>query len=182
MSIFQPKSNHEATPRAHALAKRNIGPITVVRVLPSPMTPPPAVAALDRYIVASPYADDEHCLDVQTLGSRESELMARALVHLEAVRDDYATAPYTESFNWGVVMSELKKLAREADHEWRGSSFYIVAFRSRIPPTTVYADLGVLDKAAHREAVQSGGLLKCVSPSLPPSLTPSPALGVAGGC
>jgi translation initiation factor 3 subunit H len=35
-----------------------------------------------------------------------------------------------------------------------------VVFRSQIPPTTVYADLGALDKAAHEEATKSGGFLK----------------------
>lgn len=45
-------------------------------------------------------------------------------------------------------------------HSPRLEKFYIVVFRSRIPPTTVYADLGVLDKAAHAEATKSGGFLK----------------------
>jgi hypothetical protein len=35
-----------------------------------------------------------------------------------------------------------------------------VVFRSRIPPTTDYAHLGELDKAAHAEAMASGGFLK----------------------
>lgn len=32
--------------------------------------------------------------------------------------------------------------------------------RSQISPTTDYSHLGALDKAAHAEAVQSGGFLK----------------------
>ncbi|RYP05848.1 hypothetical protein DL764_003522 [Monosporascus ibericus] len=39
------------------------------------------------------------------------------------------------------------------------TSFFIVAFRSQIPPTTAYEELGVLDKAAHAEATASGGFL-----------------------
>ncbi len=122
-------------------------------------TIPPVPKPLGRFIIASPYHDDAHQLDLQTL-DMENQLLARALAHMEHVREDYATAVYTESFNWDEVMSEVRRLAEEGGHQWRESSFYIVAFRSQIPPTTVYADLGVLDKAAHREAVQSGALLK----------------------
>ena len=43
---------------------------------------------------------------------------------------------------------------------FKETSFFIVAFRSRVPPTTVYEDLGVLDEVAHAEAVACGGFLK----------------------
>lgn len=119
----------------------------------------------DNYLVVSPYTEQEHLLDLRTL-DEENGLLAQALVHFQSLRPDYATAPYTETFNWTEVIGELKKLAHEQDrHQWKETSFYIVVFRSRIPPTTVYAELGVLDKAAHAEATASGGFLKYVDPT-----------------
>lgn len=119
----------------------------------------PIPSASGRYIAASPYLDQDHLLDLETL-DRENQILAQALTKFVATRHDYATAPYRESFNWSEVITELKAIAKEQDYEWRESFFYVIAFRSRIPPTTVYADLEVLDKAAHLEAVESGGLLK----------------------
>ena len=119
----------------------------------------PSFARYGRYVVASPYTDDDHLLDLTTV-DKESQLLARALTHMTCVRDDYATAPYTESFNWNECVAELKHLAKEYDHLWTAKSFYVVAFRSRIPPSTIYSELGELDQAAHLEAVRSGGLLK----------------------
>lgn len=113
----------------------------------------------DNYLVVSPYTEKEHQLDLRTL-DKENALLARALVKLRSLRPDYATAPYTETFSWTEVMEELTRLVREEGYDWKETSFYIVAFRSQIPPTTVYAELGVLDKAAHAEATASGGFLK----------------------
>lgn len=119
----------------------------------------------DNYLVVSPYTEQDHLLDLRTL-DRENALLAKALVHFKSLRPDYATAPYTETFNWNEIINELTTLVRKEGHIWKETSFYIVAFRSRIPPTTVYAELGVLDKAAHAEATASGGFLKSVEPSL----------------
>ncbi|KAF6811885.1 UPF0643 protein PB2B2.08 [Colletotrichum sojae] len=116
------------------------------------------VTNTDRFIVHSPYTDPEHLLDLETLDD-ENALLARALSHLECLRADYATAGYTESFNWGDVMRELKILVETTGKTFKETSFYIVAFRSQIPPSTVYGDLGILDKAAHAEANQVGGFL-----------------------
>ncbi|KAK9774137.1 hypothetical protein AB5N19_06865 [Seiridium cardinale] len=113
----------------------------------------------DNYLVVSPYTEKEHVLDLRSL-DKENALLAQALVHFKSLRPDYATAPYTETFNWDEVVGELTRLVREEGHDWKETSFYIVAFRSQIPPTTVYAELGVLDKAAHAEATASGGFLK----------------------
>ncbi len=121
----------------------------------------PSLDVLGRYVISSPYSEDRHLLDLTTL-NKESQLLARALTRMACTRGDYATAPYTESFNWGECVAELKQLAKEHNHEWSRSDFYIVAFRSQIPPTTLYSELGELDKAAHQEAVESGGLLKYV--------------------
>ncbi|KAK2061946.1 hypothetical protein LY76DRAFT_336403 [Colletotrichum caudatum] len=113
----------------------------------------------DRFLVHSPYTDPEHLLDLDTLDD-ENALLARALSRMECLRADYATADYVESFNWGDVMSELKSLIQSSGKTFKETSFYIVAFRSTIPPSTVYEDLGILDKAAHAEANQVGGFLK----------------------
>ena len=112
-----------------------------------------------RYLVASPYIEQEHLLDLESVDA-ESGLLAEALSLMRNTRADYATAPYAESFNWDEVMAELEAVTQRRGHRWREASFFVVAFRSRIPPTTVYGDLGVLDKAAHAEATASGGFLK----------------------
>ncbi|KAK2016653.1 hypothetical protein LZ32DRAFT_601061 [Colletotrichum eremochloae] len=112
-----------------------------------------------RFLVHSPYTDPEHLLDLDTLDD-ENALLARALSRMECLRADYATADYVESFNWEDVMSELKSLIQSTGKKFKETSFYIVAFRSTIPPSTVYEDLGILDKAAHAEANQVGGFLK----------------------
>lgn len=112
-----------------------------------------------RLFPQSPYTEKEHLLDLDTLNN-ENALLAQALASLESIRDDYATAPYTESFNWPVVFSELKRLVKESGKKFHETSFYVVAFRSQIKPSTDYSHLGELDKAAHAEAIASGGFLK----------------------
>ncbi|KAI0457569.1 hypothetical protein F5B21DRAFT_84541 [Xylaria acuta] len=110
-------------------------------------------------LVNSPYTEREHLLNLKSL-DMENAILAQALVHLKCLRPDYATAPYIDTFNWRQVVEQVKRLAQEKEHSWKGSSFFVVAFRSQIPPTTVYEDLGALDKAAHAEATASGGFLK----------------------
>ncbi|KAK3318046.1 hypothetical protein B0H66DRAFT_223852 [Apodospora peruviana] len=112
-----------------------------------------------RYLVVSPYTEPDHLLDLESLDV-ENRHLALALADLKCLRQDYATAPYLETFNWEEIMATLRALARETNHTWRETSFFVVAFRSQIPPTTVYAELGALDKAAHAEATASGGFLK----------------------
>lgn len=111
------------------------------------------------HLVISPYTEVAHLLDLNTVGQQE-QFLAQALSGLRAVRQDYAIALYIDAFNWDEIVSNLRGLLDANCHDWRKQTFYIVVFRSQIPPTTVYADLGVLDKAAHAEAVQSGGFLK----------------------
>ncbi|KAL7628454.1 hypothetical protein AAE478_002657 [Parahypoxylon ruwenzoriense] len=112
-----------------------------------------------HFLIVSPYTEQEHLLDLRTVDA-ENALLARALIGMRSLRSDYATAPYIEIFNWDEVIEELTRLVRQHGHEWKETSFFVVAFRSQIPPTTVYEDLGVLDKAAHAEATASGGFLK----------------------
>ncbi|KZZ90540.1 UPF0643 protein [Moelleriella libera RCEF 2490] len=113
----------------------------------------------ERYIVQSPYVDREHLLDLDTLDN-ENALFSLALSRLQATRPDYATAPYAESFNWPEVIEELREVVRVSGKGFNETSFYIVAFRSQIKPSTDYSHLGELDKAAHAEAIASGGFLK----------------------
>lgn len=125
----------------------------------------------NRYLVVSPYTEQEHLLDLESLGV-ENRLLALSLTKMKCLREDYATAPYTETFNWGEIMATLRMLARKMDHVWNETSFFVVAFRSQIPPTTVYAELGTLDRAAHSEATASGGFLKYAAiPNEPISLS-----------
>ncbi|EPE36651.1 hypothetical protein GLAREA_08814 [Glarea lozoyensis ATCC 20868] len=113
----------------------------------------------ENFLIVSPYEEKPHLLDLRTLDTT-NQLLAKALVGLKCVREDYSTAPYIDIFNWPEVVDSVHRMAELSDFKWTESSFYIVVFRSRIPPTTVYADLGVLDKAAHAEATESGGFLK----------------------
>lgn len=112
-----------------------------------------------RLIIQSPYVEEEHLLDLNLL-SQESATLAIALGHLRPTRNDYATAPYDESFNWLEVINEVKRLVKASGIAFRETSFYIVAFCSQIKPSTEYGHLGEMDKAAHAEAVASGGFLK----------------------
>ena len=113
----------------------------------------------ERWLIQSPYTERAHQLDLDTLDN-ENALLARALAGFQALRPDYATAPYVDTFNWPEVITEVKRLAEKSGKGFKETSFYIVAFRSQIKATIEYADLGVLDKAAHGEAVESGGFLK----------------------
>lgn len=113
----------------------------------------------ENLLIVSPYDEEPHLLDLRTLDSA-NQILAQALTGLKCLRDDYATAPYVEIFNWAEVIESIRKQVTTSNFDWKENSFYIVVFRSRIPTTTVYADLGALDKAAHAEATKSGGFLK----------------------
>ncbi|CAK7215923.1 hypothetical protein SBRCBS47491_002653 [Sporothrix bragantina] len=130
----------------------------LANALTQELAPSPSLSS--RYIIASPYPD--HLLDLETLEPQTQQL-ARALTVFDKVRDDYATAPYIESFNFSAVIDELRRLRSQSETPlapWDRRDYFVVAFRSQIPPTTDYGDLSSLDKAAHREATDSGGLLR----------------------
>ncbi|KKK24879.1 hypothetical protein P175DRAFT_0521662 [Aspergillus ochraceoroseus IBT 24754] len=127
-------------------------------------------------IQASPYPEPDHLLDLTTL-DRQPRLLAKALTTLTNTRADYATAPYAESFNWDTVFQTLQDLANsdpdpepETEPEtetappkkanWTPQSFYVVVFRSVLRETADLDLLYRLDFESHREAVESGGLLK----------------------
>ncbi|KAM5363208.1 hypothetical protein ACJA88_013646 [Fusarium oxysporum] len=85
----------------------------------------PEFTAYSRYLVKSPYTEQEHLLDLESLDN-ENALFARALSRLRVLREDYATAPYTEAFNWIEVIEELKRLAVKSEEGFKETSFYIV--------------------------------------------------------
>lgn len=114
---------------------------------------------VDTRLIASPYNDVPHLLDLETLDT-QSRLLALALASFKSVREDYATAPYIENFNWNEVFDLVKSFAKVEGHRWTGQSFYVVAFRSILLPGVDNDHLHALDAYSHQEAVASGGLLK----------------------
>lgn len=111
------------------------------------------------WLMVSPYIERPHLLKLQSTAVPQ-QLLAEALMVLRPTREDYATASYQDSFNWGEVVQTLKDLLSTSDYIWVKRSFYIVAFRSQILTATDRLHLGALDKRAHAEAMKSGGLLK----------------------
>jgi UDP-glucose 6-dehydrogenase len=57
-------------------------------------------------------------------------------------------------------MDVLQRLVIEEQYKWIEKSFYVVVFKSQVPPTTDQSLLGQLDDKSHEEAMTSGGLLK----------------------
>jgi hypothetical protein len=116
--------------------------------------------------MASPYAEREHLLDLDSL-SETHRLLAQALTILKPLTDNYALTPYKEAFNWHQVVDKLKKLSEASDeggtkgrYAFPQTSFFVVVFRSRRPTKDFLPELYELDKGSHAEAMKSGGLLK----------------------
>lgn len=118
-----------------------------------------ASAQTDTRLIASPYNDAPHLLDLNTLDT-QTRLLALALAFFKPIRDDYATAEFLESFNWAEVFDLLKGFSETEGHSWTTQTFYIVSFRSRLKPDVDQDRLHALDAYSHQEAVASGGLLK----------------------
>ncbi|KAL4766149.1 uncharacterized protein BDW70DRAFT_125459 [Aspergillus foveolatus] len=110
-------------------------------------------------LITSPYTTREHLLDLSTLDT-PNRLLAQALTILTPVCPDYATAPYTESFNWDSVFLTLNSLAAKEGYSLLRQSFYVVVFRSVLQADADGDRLHLLDERSHAEAVSSGGLLK----------------------
>lgn len=152
---------HPSAPVVEPELKQDVIQIEIAPT--SPSSSEEGEARTDRFFVQSPYTEQDHLLDLNTL-DYENALLAKALAKLRNTRPDYATAPYEQSFNWNEVIDELRALVRQnpagSSRPFKQTSFYVVAFRSQIKPETDYSHLGELDKAAHAEAVASGGFLK----------------------
>lgn len=113
----------------------------------------------DTRLIASPYNSVPHLLDIAAL-ERQDRLFALALAYLKPIRDDYATADYTESFNWTEVYDLLRVFSQAENHTWKSQSYYVVIFRSILLPDIDSDRLYDLDAHSHQEAIASGGLLK----------------------
>ena len=111
------------------------------------------------HLIASPYNHPAHLLDISAL-EKQDRLFALALSYLKPIRNDYATAPYTESFNWTEVFDLVKAFSETEEHDWTAGSYYVVIFRSILLPDIDKDRLYDLDAHSHREAIASGGLLK----------------------
>ncbi|KAK9235717.1 hypothetical protein V1525DRAFT_253660 [Lipomyces kononenkoae] len=113
----------------------------------------------DNRLIASPYNEELHLLDLRRLDT-PNQLLAKALTILKPIREDYATAPYIDSFNWQEVIDFLRDMAAAEGYRWKKQKFYVVTFRSKLYPDIDLQRLHDLDVHAHQEAVASGGLLK----------------------
>lgn len=111
------------------------------------------------HLVSSPYLDFDNQLQLDHL-DLPNQLLAFALTALKPIRDDYATAPYVESFNWSDVFALLRSLSNRVGYEWKQQDFYVVIFRSKVQANIDRNRLGLLDQMSHQEACASGGLLK----------------------
>ena len=111
------------------------------------------------YLVVSPYTSRSHLLDLTSV-SKPNQFMALALTAMEPIRDDYATSPYADSFDWAAILARVRSLADSESYYWHEQTFYAVIFRSQVLPTTDRSHLGALDERSHAEAMESGGLLK----------------------
>lgn len=112
-----------------------------------------------KWLIASPYLEIEHQLDLDTVDI-PYQLLAQALTSLEAATPVYATTPYSTCLNWPEVFSNLKSLSAEHEYTWKRTEFYVVEFRSKLKANIDNPLLFKLDKESHREATASGGLLK----------------------
>jgi hypothetical protein len=122
-------------------------------LLSSPAITPVSVNDATNFIVSSPYPD--HLLDLTTI-DEPSKGLAILLQELQP-NEGYLDLPYDHAFNWSIVLSKLSP-------NFPATEFYIVVFRSRIAGSAVSPELlfelYTQDEKAHREANESGGLLK----------------------
>lgn len=111
-------------------------------------------------LITSPYNLPNHLLDLNRLPNVQDRILALALTQLTPVREDYATAVYEETFNWGEIGDAIRQLSSLAQHPWTEKSYFVVIFRSQLKVDFDRQLLWELDRESHREAVESGGLLK----------------------
>jgi hypothetical protein len=110
-------------------------------------------------LISSPYNNPGHYLDLTTLDT-PNLIFAKALTALKPLRSDYATAPYLPALDFTTVLSLVRSLSHELDYTWKPTTFYVVIFRSQLKPDIDGDLLYKLDYESHREACESGGLLK----------------------
>jgi hypothetical protein len=110
---------------------------------------------------ASPYSGRDHLLNLTTL-TKPLQLFAEALTGMRWITPEFATAPYHKAFNWDSVTDIFSRAmkAERPGQTLESLHFYVIVFRSRVNKHADRQILGELDKAAHLEAVEGGGLLK----------------------
>jgi hypothetical protein len=113
----------------------------------------------ESLLVVSPYTSTPHLLELARYNT-PSQLFAKALTIFQPTRDDYAISEYTESLNFEEVIRTLRSLAKDEEHTWNKTDFYVVSFRSQLKPDADPERLFELDAYSHQEAMASGGLLK----------------------
>lgn len=116
----------------------------------------------DNFLKVSPYDGPLHRLDLPTVGTSQ-KLLATALTLMKPTKEherDFSTAKYAASFNWDEIVQRLQYLVKDHKYQWQRQDFYVIVFRSRLPPTTDRLELARLDINSHQEATKSGGLLK----------------------
>ncbi|PZC97756.1 hypothetical protein A1F97_06819 [Pyrenophora tritici-repentis] len=113
-------------------------------------------------LISSPYNLPGHYLDITSPAlPTSSRLFALALTALKPIVETYATTSYTSALNLDDVLSLLRDLVREEEEfKWKETSFYVVTFRSKLKESVDNDSLYKLDAESHREACESGGLLK----------------------
>jgi hypothetical protein len=114
---------------------------------------------LSSLLISSPYNNPGHYLDLNDL-DLPNLIFAKALTALKAVRPDYATAEYTTSLNLDRVLQLVQHFSKDEGYEWKKKTFYVVVFRSKLKENIDNDLLYQLDYESHREACESGGLLK----------------------
>jgi hypothetical protein len=112
------------------------------------------------FLITSPYNLLAHWLDLRRLPNVQDQLLAMALAFLKPIVADYATLEYESAFNWNEVFTVLRSLSPMSGTAWTTKEFYVVVFRSILKDNIDMDLLSQLDRESHREAVQSGGLLK----------------------
>ncbi|KAF2438522.1 hypothetical protein P171DRAFT_162626 [Karstenula rhodostoma CBS 690.94] len=116
-------------------------------------------AARSSQLISSPYNNPGHYLDLTTLDT-PNLIFAKALTALKPLRPDYATAPYLTALSFSAVLPLVRSLSDEAGYAWKKHSFYVVIFRSQLKADIDNDLLYKLDYESHREACESGGLLR----------------------
>ncbi|RMZ71094.1 UPF0643 [Pyrenophora seminiperda CCB06] len=117
-------------------------------------------------LISSPYNHLGHYLDISSSAlPKPSRLFALALTALQPTVSTYATTAYTEALNLDAVLSLLRDLIHDEGQDgeaftWKETAFYAVVFRSKLKEEIDNDYLYKLDFESHREACESGGLLK----------------------
>jgi hypothetical protein len=121
-------------------------------------SPPKSSSTL---LISSPYNIPSHYLTLTSPHlTTPSILLALALTTLKPATPTYATAPYTSALNFDVVLAVLRDVTAKEDYVWQATSFYVVTFHSQLKEAIDEDYLYELDRESHREACESGGLLK----------------------